>query len=98
MILTFRPNEIEAKFLTSTGMINDNFKIVKNSCVAGVPVEESIISGDWHTTSTWGCWTVPITDSMVQINAGHTLTLSTGNTADIKKIYVFGILKYFNNR
>lgn len=98
MILTFRPNEIEAKFLTSTGTINDNFKIVKNACVAGVTVEESIISGDWHTTSTWGCGTIPTTDSMVQINAGHTVTLSTANSADIKKIYVFGMLRHLNNR
>ena len=71
---------------------------MKNSCVAGVTVEESIISGDWHTTSTWGCGTIPTTDSIVQINAGHTVTLSTGNTSDIKKIYVFGMLRYLNNK
>jgi hypothetical protein len=98
MVLTFRANEIEAKFLTSTGTINDSFKIVKNSCVAGVTVEESITSGDWHTTSTWGCGTVPITNSMVQINAGHIVTLNTANTADLKKIYVFGMLKYLSNK
>ena len=98
MILTFKTNEIEAKFLTLTGTVYDNFKIVKNSCIAGVTVEESLTSGDWHATSTWGCGTIPTTDSMVQINAGHTVTLSTGNTADIKKIYVFGMLRYLNNR
>jgi hypothetical protein len=98
MVLTFRTNEIEAKFLTSTGTINDSFKIVKNSCVAGVTVEESITSGDWHTTSTWGCGTIPTTDSMVQINTGHTVTLNTANTADLKKIYVFGMLRYLSNR
>jgi hypothetical protein len=104
MILNFKPNEIEGKYLRTNGTIgaaytvHDNFKIVKNSCVAGVTVEESLTSGDWHTTSTWGCGTIPITDSMVQINAGHTVTLSTGHTADIKKIYVFGMLRYLNNR
>jgi hypothetical protein len=98
MILSFRANEIEGKFLTSTGTITDSFKIVKNSCVAGVTVEESITSGDWHTTSTWGCGTIPTTDSMVQINSAHTVTLSTANTADIKKIYIFGMLRYLNNR
>ena len=98
MILTFRTNEIEAKFLTSTGTIDDSFKIVKNSCVAGVTVEQSVASGDWHTTSTWGCGTIPITDSIVQINSGNTVTLSTANTADIKRIYVFGMLRYLNNK
>jgi hypothetical protein len=98
MILTFKTNEIDAKFLTSTGTINDNFKIVKNDCVAGVTVEESVMSGDWHTTATWGCGTIPTTDSIVQINAGDTVTVSTANTADIKKIHVFGLLKYLNNR
>ena len=98
MILTFKPNEIDAKFLTSTGTINDSFKIVKNACVTGVTVEESLISGDWHTTSTWGCGTIPTTDSMVKINAGHTVTLSTANTADVKNIYVFGMLRYLNNK
>lgn len=98
MILTFRTNEIEGKFLTSTGTINDSFKIIKNSCVAGVTVEESVMSGDWHTTSTWGCGTIPTTDSMVQINSGHTVTLNTANTADIKRIYVFGMLRYLSNK
>jgi acid phosphatase type 7 len=98
MILSFRANEIEGKFLTSTGTITDSFKIVKNSCVAGVTVEESVTSGDWHTTSTWGCGTIPTTDSMVKINAGHTVTLNTANTADIKKIYVFGMLRYLSNK
>lgn len=97
MILTFKVNEIDAKFLTSTGTINDSFKIVKNSCIAGVTVEESLTSGDWHTTSTWGCGTIPTTDSIVQINAGNTVTLSTANSAEIKKIYVFGMLRYLNN-
>jgi hypothetical protein len=98
MILTFKTNEIDAKFLTSTGTIDDSFKIVKNDCVAGVTVEQSIASGDWHTTSTWGCGTIPTTDSIVQINSGNTVTLSTANTADIKKIYVFGMLRYLNNK
>ena len=98
MILTFKPNEIEAKFLTSTGTINDNFRIVKNMCVSGVTVEESLTSGDWHAASTWGCGTVPTIDSTVQINAEHTITLSAENTAELKKIYVFGMLKYLNNR
>jgi Calcineurin-like phosphoesterase len=98
MILTFRTNEIEAKFLTSTGTINDSFKIVKNDCVAGVTVEQSIASGDWHTVTTWGCGTIPTTNSIVQINSGNIVTLSTANTADIKRIYVFGMLRYLNNR
>jgi hypothetical protein len=98
MILTFKTNEIDAKFLTSTGTIADNFKIVKTSCVAGVTVEESVTSGDWHTTSTWGCGTIPTTNSLVKINSGNTVTLSTANTADLKRIYVFGMLKYLNNR
>lgn len=98
MILTFKANEIDAKFLTSTGTINDSFKIIKNSCIAGVTVEESVMSGDWHTTSTWGCGTIPITDSIVQINLGNTVTLSTANTADIKRIYVFGMLRHLNNK
>jgi Calcineurin-like phosphoesterase len=98
MILTFKTDELDAKFLTSTGTINDSFKIIKNSCVTGVTVEESVTSGDWHTTSTWGCGTIPTTDSMVKINAGHTVTLNTANTADIKKIYVFGMLRYLSNK
>ena len=98
MILTFKNDEIDAKFLTSTGTINDSFKIIKNSCVAGVTVEESVASGDWHTTSTWGCGTIPTTDSMVKINSGHIVTLNTANTADIKKIYVFGMLRYLSNK
>jgi Calcineurin-like phosphoesterase/Purple acid Phosphatase, N-terminal domain len=98
MILTFKNDEIDAKFLTSTGTINDSFKIIKNSCVAGVTVEESVASGDWHTTSTWGCGTIPTTDSMVKINSGHIVTLNTANTADIKKIYVFGMLRYLSSK
>lgn len=35
---------------------------------------------------------------MVQINAGHTVTSSTGNTTDIKNMYVFNILSYLNGR
>jgi len=97
MILKFSPNEIDAKFLTSTGAINDRFKLVKKSCIVGVTVEESTMSGDWHTTSTWGCGTIPTTNSMVQINTGHVVTINTTNTADIKKIYVFGMLRYLNN-
>ena len=98
MILTFKTNEIDAKFLTSTGTIADNFKIVKNTCVTGVTVEESAASGDWHTTSTWGCGTIPTNNSLVKINSGNTVTLSTANTAELKKIYIFGMLKYLNNR
>ena len=98
MILTFRNNEIEGKYLQSDGTIADNFKIIKNSCVAGVTVEESVTSGDWHTTSTWGCGTIPTTDSIVKIISGNTITLSTDNTAELKKIYVFGILNYLNSR
>ena len=98
MILTFGNNEIEGKYLQSDGTIADNFKIIKNSCVAGVTVEESVTSGDWHTTSTWGCGTIPTTDSIVKIISGNTITLSTDNTAELKKIYVFGILNYLNNR
>jgi acid phosphatase type 7 len=103
MILNFRPNEIEAKYLQTNGISStyteyDSFKIVKNPCVAGVTVEESITSGDWHTTSTWGCGTIPTTDSMVKINTGHTVTLNTANTADIKRIYVFGMLRYLSNK
>ena len=67
MILTFGNNEIEGKYLQSDGTIADNFKIIKNSCVAGITVEESVTSGDWHTTSTWGCGTIPTTDSIVKL-------------------------------
>jgi hypothetical protein len=92
MILTFRNNEIEGKYLQSDGTIADNFKIVKNSCVAGVTVEESIMSGNWHTTSTWGCGTVPTTNSLVTIKNGHTVTINSANTDWVKSVNILGIL------
>ena len=91
MILTFRNNEIEGKYLQSDGTIADNFKIVKNSCVAGVTVEESVTSGNWNVNSTWGCGTPPQMNSLVTIKNGHTVTI-TANTAPIKWINVYGLL------
>ena len=91
MILTFRNNEIEGKYLQSDGTIADNFKIVKNSCVAGVTVEESITSGNWNVNSTWKCGTPPQMNSLVTIKNGHTVTI-TANTAPIKWINLYGFL------
>ena len=97
MILTFRNNEIEAKYLQSDGTIADNFKIIKNPCVAGVTVEESVMSGNWNVNATWGCGIPPQMNSIVTINNGHIVTITT-DTAPINWINVYGkldILKPF---
>ncbi len=95
MLITFESDTIVAKLLSSTGSIDDSFKIVKSSCVPTSTIE-SVTSGDWNTASTWGCGTIPTTGSMVTIKAGHTVTLNA-NTYEIKKIYILGTLKYLNN-
>jgi hypothetical protein len=97
MILTFRNNEIEGKYLQSNGTVADNFKIIKNPCVAGVTVEESVTSGNWNVNSTWGCGIPPQMNSIVTINNGHIVTI-TADTAPINWINVYGkldILKPF---
>lgn len=94
MILEFTANDLTAKFLDINGIVQDNFKIVKEDCptVGGI---QSQLSGDWTNTLTWGCGIVPSATTNAIINQGHTVTIN-GITPNVKTLTDLGTLKFLN--
>lgn len=94
MILEFTANDLTAKFLDINGIVQDNFKIVKEDCptVGGI---QSQLSGDWTNTLTWGCGVIPSATTNATINQGHTVTIN-GITPNVKTLTDLGTLRFLN--
>ncbi len=94
MLMTFAANDLSVKFLDINGVVQDDFKIVKEDCptVGGI---QSQLSGDWTNTLTWGCGVVPSATTNVTINQGHTVTINA-ITPNVKTLTDKGILKFLN--
>jgi hypothetical protein len=94
MILEFTANDLTAKFLDINGIVQDNFKIVKEDCptVGGIQTQ---LSGDWTNTLTWGCGIVPSATTNATINQGHTVTIN-GITPNVKTLTDKGTLNFLN--
>ena len=92
MILEFTANDLTAKFLDINGIVQDNFKIVKEDCptVGGI---QSQLSGNWTNTLTWGCGVVPTATTNATINQGHTVTIN-GITPEVKTLTEKGTLQF----
>jgi Calcineurin-like phosphoesterase/Purple acid Phosphatase, N-terminal domain len=92
MILEFTANDLTAKFLDINGVVQDNFKIVKEDCptVGGI---QSQLSGNWTNTLTWGCGVVPTATTNATINQGHIVTIN-GITPEVKTLTEKGTLQF----
>ena len=94
MLLTFKADSLIAKFLSSDGIIQDNFKIIKKDCSSS-NFAESQVSGDWTSTLTWGCGVVPTSITDATINVGHTVTINA-ITPNVKTLIDKGVLIFSN--
>ena len=75
------------------GHLLDTFQInVANQVV------QSVQTGDWHNTSTWDCACIPNQNHTVQINASHTVTVSTGDALLKTLVKNGGIIHLTNSR
>jgi Calcineurin-like phosphoesterase/Purple acid Phosphatase, N-terminal domain len=92
MILEFTANDLTAKFLDINGIVQDNFKIVKEDCptVGGI---QSQLSGNWTSPLTWGCGVIPSATTNATINQGHTVTIN-GITPEVKTLTEKGTLQF----
>ena len=52
----------------------------------------SINTGNWNAPSTWSCGRIPIVTDDITINAGHTVSIPNGVNANLKFLYLLGIL------
>jgi hypothetical protein len=55
---------------------------------------QSLQSGPWNATATWSCGRVPTLADMVQVNAGHTVTISDNSAQAKSLLYAGGTLTY----
>jgi RHS repeat-associated protein len=55
----------------------------------------SLQTGNWTTTSTWQGGLLPTLSDNVSINAGHTITIPTGQTATAGSLYNAGTLQNY---
>ncbi len=94
MILEFNANDLTAKFIDINGVVQDNFKIVKEDCPTAGGIQ-SQLSGDWTNTLTWGCGVVPTSLTNATINLGHTVTINA-ITPNVKTLNQIGLLKFLN--
>jgi hypothetical protein len=92
MILNIQKDTLSAKFLTSTGVISDSFKIVKNNNCSCLNMAETQASGLWNQTSSWLCGVVPTALTNVFIQPQHVITVPYHSTAEAKKIFMNGQL------
>jgi Calcineurin-like phosphoesterase/Purple acid Phosphatase, N-terminal domain len=92
MILEFTANDLTAKFLDINGVVQDNFKIVKEDCPTAGGIQ-SQLSGNWTNTLTWGCGVVPSATTNATINQGHTVTIN-GITPEVKTLTEKGTLQF----
>lgn len=69
------------------GFKTGEFTGSSNNCFNAVDVFTSIATGNWGTASTWDRGAVPGREDVVIINAGHTVTATSG-TQDISSVYI----------
>ncbi len=74
------------------GHLMDTFQINVGNLV------QSVQSGDWHNTATWNCACIPTSSHTVQINATHTVTVSTGDALLKDLVKNGGIVHLTNGR
>jgi hypothetical protein len=92
MLLDFQKDTLSSKFITSTGLIFDSFKIVKPDKCTDLTISESKTSGDWNMATTWLCGNVPTISSCVFIQPQHIITVPASSAADAKKVFLNGII------
>jgi acid phosphatase type 7 len=95
MLLTFKADTLSAKFLTSTGTIQDSFKIVKKNCINAATLAESQLSGNWNDVNTWDCTVVPTSVTNVTVNQGHTINVN-GTSNQALSLSLKGIINYLS--
>jgi Calcineurin-like phosphoesterase len=93
MILDIQKDTLSAKFLTSTGLVFDSFKIVKNArCLNTSIAESNVTTGLWQQSTSWICGVVPTALSQVFILPNHIITIPSNTTGEAKKIFMNGQL------
>jgi len=58
----------------------------------------SLVSGNWNSTATWSCGTIPVVTTLVTINSNHVVTINGGTVRAKKVVYIgTGKLSFSNN-